>query len=221
MHLANQCLMSIRPLPAPVWGVLTAVVLNGCCGPEQHSVHIMAPDQITVQLNNHTLFMYSNTSLTSPPVSSSKLGFIFNTLEGSSGGEGISLNFRGTEATSPQAMMLTLAVPVALRNGDVYTVGRTVSTDPNVGDDAALGPYDLAQSNQAEVAFTVSNSNFPNPDEVTYRATNTTGSIRVTNRAPDQVELTLDLQFTDANGTAATVTGRVQAINERNRASCS
>jgi len=56
---------------------------------------------------------------------------------------------------------------------------------------------------------------------VTYRATNTTGSIRVTNRAPDQVELTLDLQFTDANGTAATVTGRVQAINERNRASCS
>jgi hypothetical protein len=221
MHLANPSRMSIRPLPAPVWGVLTAVVLNGCCGPEQHSVHVLAPDQVTVQLNNHTLFMYSNTSLTSPPVSSSKLGFIFSTLDGSSSGDGISLNFRGSEATSPQAMMLTLAVPVTLRNGDVYTVGRTFSTDPNVGDDPALGAYDLAQSNHAEVAFSVSNSNFPNPYEVTYRATSTTGTITVTNRAGGQVELTLDLHFTDANGTPATAVGRVQAVNERRSASCS
>ncbi len=183
-------------------------------------MHILAPDQVTVQLNNHTLFFYSNTNLTSPPVSSSKLDFIFSTLAGSTSGEGIALTFRGSEATSPQAMMLSLAVPVALHNGDVYTVGSTFANDPNVTDDA-LGQYNLAQSNQAEVAFNVSNNNFPNPYEVTYRATSTTGTIRVTSRSGDQVELTLDLHLTDANGTVATVVGRVQAINQRMSASCS
>lgn len=213
--------MKIRQLSASTWSVLAAVALNGCCGPEQRSVHILAPDQVTVQLNNHTLFFYSNTSLTSPPVSSSKLDFIFNTLGGSTSGEGVMLTFRGSEATSPQAMMLTLAVPVALHNGDVYTVGGTFANDPNVGDDATLGQYNLAQSNQAEVGFNVSNSNFPNPYEVTYRAATTTGTIRVTSRASDQVELTLDLHLTDTNGVVATVAGRVQAINQRRSASCS
>ncbi len=212
--------MNFRQLSASTWGVFAAVVLNGCCGPEQRSVHILAPDQVTVQLNNHTLFFYSNTNLTSPPVSSSKLDFIFSTLAGSTSGEGIALTFRGSEATSPQAMMLSLAVPVALHNGDVYTVGSTFANDPNVTDDA-LGQYNLAQSNQAEVAFNVSNNNFPNPYEVTYRATSTTGTIRVTSRSGDQVELTLDLHLTDANGTVATVVGRVQAINQRMSASCS
>ena len=214
--------MTIRQLSAPAWGVATAIAMNGCCGGEQRSVRISAPDLLTVQVGNNTLLMYSNGSLTSPPISSSKLEFVFNVLEGSPSGEGITLTVRGNEATSSQAMMLSLALPVALSNGAVYNVGRTFTNDPGLeGDAAAYGPYDLAQSNQAEVAFNVSTYIFPpGTFDVTYRATNTTGTIRVTNRQRDQVELTLDLSFTDANGTPGSLVGRVLAMNERTSGGC-
>ena len=222
MYLANELAMNIRQLSSPAWGVLTAIAISGCCGGEAHQIRIAAPDLFTVQVGNNTLLMYSNTSLSSPPVSSSKLEFIFSTLGGSTGGEGIVLPVRGHEATTPQAMMLSVALPVALRVGDVYTVSRTFTNDPTVGDDVSSGPYNLVQSNQAEVAFNISNSTFPppSPDPVTYRATTTTGSIRVTNRQRDQVELMLDLDFTDANGIPASVTGRLVASNERTSGQC-
>ncbi len=215
--------MNSRQLRNAVFGLVAATSINGCCGGEQHAVAISAPDLFTVNVGNTTLLMYSNTRLTTPPLNPSTLDFLFRTLEGSASGEGITLTYRGSEATSNQAMMLSLALPVALRTGDVYTAGGTFSNDPGpAGDAAAYGPYDLAQPTQAEVAFNVSTYTFPPAQyDVNYRATATSGTIRVTQHTRGQLELMVDLSFVDATGKTATLTGRVLAVAERFDASCS
>ena len=211
-----------RQILFPVWGFAAAVVISACCGAEQRAVTVSAPDLFTVNIGSTTLETYSNRQLTSPPIESSKLDFIFSTLEGIPTAEGIILSFAGSDAApTRQAILLSLALPVSLRVGDVYPVGRTFTNDPGAANEsAAYGPYDLAQSNQAEVAFTESTYTFPDFN-VNYRATNTTGTIRVSGRDRGNLELTLDLSFTDANGNPATLTGRALAVNNRFRASCS
>ena len=206
----------------PIWGLAAAIFISACCGPEQRAVTVSAPDLFTVNIGSNTLITYSNRQLTSPPIASSKLDFIFNTLEGTPTAEGIVLSFSGSDAApTKQTILLSLALPVSLKVGDVYTIGRTFTNDPGAaGEAAAYGPYDLAQSNQAEVAFTESTYEFPD-FTVNYRATNTTGTIRVTSHNRGNLELMLDLNFTDANGNPATLTGRALAVNNRFRASCS
>ena len=222
MHLANcRCMISTQRLFAPAW-TAAAIAINACCGGEQHSIGLSAPDLLTVQVANNTLLFYSNTNVTSPPVNPSGLEFVFNTLEGSTGGEGVLITMRGSEATSNQALMLSLAAPVALYNGAVYTVGGAFSNYPNESDANTYGPYDLLNPSQAEVALTVSTYTFPPAHyDVNYQATTASGTIRVTNRSSEQVELTLDLSFTDATGRTASVVGRVQAVARSAKASCS
>lgn len=215
-------MMITRRLFAPAWTAAAALAMNACCGAEQHSIRISAPDLLTVQVANNTLLFYSNTSLTSPPLDPSDLEFVFNTLEGRTGGEGIMISYRGSEATSNQALMLSLALPVALQNGAVYTVGRAFSNSPDEIDANAHGPYDLVDPGKAEVALSVATYTFPPVQyDVNYRATTASGTVRITNRSSASVELNLDLSFTDATGRTATVVGRVQAAAERTKASCS
>ena len=223
MHLAKcRCMINTRRLFAAAFTAATAIAMTGCCGGEQHSIRISAPDLLTVQLGNNTLLFYSNTSLTSPPLVPSDLEFVFNTLEGSTGGEGVMISYRGSEAASNQALMLSLALPVALHNGDVYTVGGAFSNVPDEIDANAHGPYDLLDPNKAEVALSESTYTFPPAHfDVNYRATTASGTVRVTNRSSTSVELALDLSFTDAAGRTATLVGRVQAAAERTKASCS
>lgn len=223
MYLAHCRPMNTRQLCAASSALVAALSMNACCGGEQHDVAISAPDLFTVNVGNNTLLMYSNTHLTTPPLNPSTLDFVFNTLEGSTSGEGVTLTLRGSEATSNQAMMLSLALPVALRTGDVYNVGGTFTNDPGLaGDAAAYGPYDLAQPNQAEVGFNVSTYTFPPAEyDVNYRATSSSGTVRVTQHTRGQLELMVDLSFVDATGKPATLTGRVLAIAERFDASCS
>ena len=215
--------MDIRRLCAASLAVAAAVATSACCGGEQHAVTVSAPDLFTVNVGSTTLETYSNRQLTSPPIESSKLEFIFNTLEGAADGDGVIISFSGNDASSSGAILLSVALPVGLHDGDVYTVGRTFTNDPNAADEgAAYGPYDLAQPNQAEVAFSASTYTFPPPHfDVNYRATNTTGTIRVSHRLPGQLELTLDLSFTDADGNPAMLTGRALAVNDRFNGSCS
>ena len=214
--------MITHRLCAAVSAVAALFAISACCGGEQHAVTVSAPDLFTVNVGSTTLETYANRQLTTPPIDPSKLDFIFSTLEGGAPGEGITLSFAGSDAApTKETIMLSLALPIALRNGDVYTVGRTFTNDPGAaGEAAAYGPYDLAQPNQAEVAFNVATYNFPDFD-VHYRATSTAGTIRVTNRQRGQLELALDLSFADANGNPATLTGRALAVNSKFRASCS
>ena len=175
---------------------------------------------LTVTMGSTTLHMFSVNHLTQPPLSPSRFQAVFNTLEGLSSGEGVLLTLRGDDAVaSKQVVMLSLALPVSLHNGDVYTVGSTFNVEPDAESDVKYGPYDLAQPNQAEAAFTESTYTFPDY-AVNFRAVTSTGTIRVTNRASGQAELTLNLSFTDATGNTATVIGRVLAINESFKARC-
>jgi hypothetical protein len=212
----------MKCLTAILFGVTIAT--SGCnyCGPEQHAITTSAN---TLMLGGGIAtrqIQFVTYRLTEPPATHEQFEFVFNALEGSTSGEGVALTLRGTDALTQEVVTLVLALPVALRQGDVYDVGSTFSVE--VGSSAETrdwGAHDLAQSNRADVAFVVATYSFPPPVHTpNFRAVSSSGTIRVINRMPGHVELDLNLSFTDANGNVRTVTGDAQANAEKSPALC-
>ena len=172
-------------------------------------------------VENRTI-QYVTYDLTEPPASHNDFQFLFNALEGSTSGEGVVFTLRGQDAITQEYVWIVLALPVALRQGDAYSVGSTFSVDVgSPGQPGFWGAHDLAQSSKADVAFVVSTYSFP-PGVYTpnFTAVSSSGTIRVVARTPGRVELDLDLSFTDANGNVRTLTGPAQANAEKFAALC-
>ena len=210
----------------PVFGLATTLAMNACnyCGAEEeHAITISAGlEGVNVVRDGTTRRIEVVNHATSPPTNASSFDFVFNALEGSRTGEGIALSFGGNDPVTDEIVALTMALPVSLRRGDEYPVGSTFTVEVGLDPDPReFGQYDLKQSNQAEVAFTIAKYTFPPPTfTVNFRAVTSTGTIRVTDRDDGRVELLLNLSFTDANGKKALVTGRVQAVTEKRTPPC-
>ena len=114
-------------------------------------------------------------------------------------------------------------MPVALRQGDEYSIGATFAVEVgSITENRLWGAHDLAESNKADVAFVVATYSFPPPVyTANFRAVASTGTIRVTDRTGGHVQLALNLSFTDANGSVRTVTGDGRADTEKFAAMCS
>jgi hypothetical protein len=203
---------------APALGVSACI----CGGDDQLSVSTFAPDPITVTRDGATRKIETIGQLSSPPLDGSRFQFVYSTLEGASSGEGLALTFSGRDPVTDDVVILTVAVPVALRSGTEYRIGETFTIEPTIdGDPRAIGPYDLQRTDQAGAAFSVSTYVFP-PGQfnVGFRAVASSGSIFVVQRETGGVQLALNLTFTDANGKTALVTGRVQARTQRTSRPC-
>jgi len=208
-------------------GLVTAVALTGCsCGPETHAVNLFATGQdlLTVVRDGVSRRVDATGRVDEFDGRPENFQFVYNAVEGSTSGEGIRLGISGDDPVTKELVMLVFAVPVSLRQGDVYNVGSTFSVEPTVDGTDPLGrsgPHDLQQSNRADVAFTTSTYSFP-PAAFTigFRATTSTGTIRVTSREHGRVQLAVDLTFVDASGKTATVTGVVTASTEQRPAAC-
>ena len=202
----------------------TTIGITGCdfCGPEQHA--------ITTSVSNFTLsgdipardVQYSVIRLTEPPATHEQFQFVFNTLEGSTNGEGVALALNGTDAVTQEIVTLVLALPVTLREGDVYPVGGTFNIEVGTSSDTGLwGAHDLVDPNKADVAFVVAAYTFPPPVYTpSFRAVSSAGTIKVASRSDGQVQLIMNLSFTDAGGHTRTVTGNAQANTEKFSAAC-
>jgi hypothetical protein len=204
--------------------VAATIASTGCnyCGPEQHAITTSAG---TLTLGGDIAtrqIQYVIYRLTEPPASHDQFQFVFNTLEGSTNGEGVALTLSGTDATTQEIVTIVLALPVALRQGDVYSIGSTFSVEVGSATEARLwGAHDLAQSTKADVAFVVATYSFPPPVyTANFRAVSSSGTIRVVNRTNGHLQLQLDLSFTDANGAVRTVTGDARADTEKRAALC-
>jgi hypothetical protein len=224
MHLALTACMKITRLLIPGFALTTGFGSSACdlCGPEQHA--------ITTSANTLTLggefgtrqIQFVNVHLTEPPATHDDMQFVFNTLEGSTTGEGVALTFSGTDAITQEIVTLTLALPVTLREGDDYAVGSTFNVEVGTTDPAMWGSHDLQQSNKADAAFVIATYSFPPPVyTTTYRAVSSSGTIHVADRSNGHVQLQLNLSFADATGKTRTVTGNVQANSEKSSATCS
>jgi len=148
--------------------VLAATVTaNGCngCGPEQHAITTTSPNNFTLGLPAVSRqVQFVNRRLTEPPATHEDFQFIFNTLEGSTNGEGVAVTWSGTDAGTQEIVTLVLALPVMLRDGDGYAIGSTFSVDPGTPSEAGFwGAHDLQDPNKAEVAFVISTYSFPPP----------------------------------------------------------
>jgi hypothetical protein len=202
--------------------IAATVATTGCnfCGPEQHAITTSAALTLAGDIEARQV-QYATQRLTEPPATHDAFQFVFNTLEGSRSGEGVALAFSGTDAITQEIVTLVLALPVALREGDVYSVGSTFNVEVGAGQTGFWGAHDLAQSNQADVAFVVAKYDFPPPTYTTnFRAASSTGTIRVTDRTQGRLQLALDLTFTDATGNVRTLTGDAQANTEKTAALC-
>ena len=204
--------------------VFAAIANTGCsaCGPEQHAITtsanalMMGGDIPTRQIQ------YVTYRLTEPPATHAAFQFVFNTLEGSTSGEGVAVTLTGTDAVTQEVVWLVLALPVSLRQGDNYSVGATFSVEVgSIAESKLWGAHDLADPTKADVAFVVSTYSFPPPVYTpNFRAVSSTGTIRVTGRTQGHVQLDLNLSFTDAAGNVRTVTGDAQANTEKFAALC-
>jgi len=208
----------------PVLAVATGSVSGGCnlCGPEQHAITTSATTLTMGGDITERQIQFVNRRLTEPPASHQDFQFLFNTLEGSTNGEGVAFTFSGTDAVTQEVAFLVLALPVTLHEGDEYQVGATFSIDVGSSSETGFwGAHDLQQSTKADVAFVVSTYSFPPPVYTpNYTAVTSTGTIRVVGRSSGHVQLQLNLAFTDASGKKRTVTGNAQANTEKSPATC-
>jgi len=204
------------------FALATTFATTGCCGSEQQAVTVSAPDSISVTRNGTTRNVEIVTRLDETQSSRSSFDFVYNTIEGSRSGEGIALTLSGIDPVSDEVVLLVLALPVSLRDGDEYPVGATFPVDAGVPSDPRFwGPHDLQQPTQAETAFTIASYTFPpGVYNSTYRAATSAGTIRITDRENGWVQMTLNLSFIDASGATATVTGEVQVNSEEYSAPC-
>ena len=205
-------------------GLALALATSACiCGAEdQQAVTISAPDAFTVVREGVTRKIDAANRLTVPPTNFSTFQFVYNTIEGSTSGDGITLTVSGRDPVTDDLVILSIAVPVSLHQGDDYPIGGTFTIEPTIdGDPRSIGAYDLQRSNQAEAAFSISTYTFPPPTfNIGFRAVASAGTIRVAQRERGRVQLLLNLTFTDPNGRTALVTGRVQAVTERYSRPC-
>lgn len=205
-------------------GLAATLGTTGClCGAEEeHAFTVSAPDSLVVTRDGTTRRIETVVRVAENQLATSTFQLVFNTLEGTPSSEGIALSLSGHDPVTDELVTLTLALPVSLRRGDEYVVGNTFAIPPGIDLDPRLfGAYDLRQSNQAEVSFSIAKYLFPPPSfDVRFRATTSAGTVRVTTRQKGRVELTLNLSFTDATGRPATLTGRVSAVTERYTPPC-
>jgi hypothetical protein len=205
--------------------VVGATSATGCdaCGPEQHAITTTAPNNLTLGGDFGTRqVQFVNRRLTQPPATRDAFQFLFNTLDGLTTGEGVAFTLAGTDAVTQEIVTLVLALPVALREGDDYAVSATFSVDPGAPSESGFwGAHDLQQPDKAEVAFVISTYSFPPVEYTTnFRAVTSSGTVHVTGRSPGHLQVSLDLTFTDANGSVRTLTGDGRADNERFAALC-
>ena len=208
----------------PAVMLLPTLAISACaCGADdQLAVSTFAPDPVTVTRDGATRKIETIGQLTSPPLDGSRFQFLYSTLEGASSGSGLALTFSGRDPVTDDVVILTIAIPVALRSGTEYRVGETFTIEPTIdGDPRAIGPYALQRADQAAAAFSISTYVFP-PGQfnVGFRAATSSGSILVVQREQGGVQLALNLTFTDANGKTAVVSGRVQARTQRYSRPC-
>jgi len=217
--------MKITQLWISAFVLATTVAASGCngCGPEQHAITTTSPNNFILGLPAVSRqVQFVNRRLTEPPATHEDFQFIFNTLEGSTNGEGVAITWSGTDAGTQEVVTLVLALPVVLRDGDDYAIGSTFSVDPGTpAEEGFWGAHDLQDPNKADVAFVISTYSFPPPVFTpNFRAVTTTGTVHVIGRSRGHVQLAVDLSFTDANGNTRTLTGNAQADNEKFAALC-
>jgi len=217
--------MKITQFLLSAFVLATTTANSGCsgCGPEQHAITTTSPNNFTLGTPSMSRqVQYVNRRLTEPPATHEQFQFIFNTLEGSTNGEGVAITWSGTDAGTQEIVTLVLGLPVTLREGDNYTIGSTFSADPGTTSEAGLwGAHDLQDPNKADVAFVISTYSFPPPLYTpNFRAVTTTGTVHVVSRSSGHVELAVDLSFTDASGNTRTLTGNAQADNDKFAALC-
>jgi hypothetical protein len=224
MKSLPECVTRARAQLSSAFIAAILIANNGCsyCGPEQHA--------ISTSGSNMTLggdiptrdIQYVMRRLTEPPATHDQFEFLFNTLEGETNGEGVKFTLPGTDAVTQEVVTLVLALPVTLREGDQYSVGGTFSVDVGAASEAGFwGAHNLVDPNKADVAFVVSTYSFPPPVSTpTFTAVTSTGTIRVASRSPGQVQLILNLTFTDSDGHVRIVTGNAQANTEKFDARC-
>jgi hypothetical protein len=204
--------------------VVAATIANtGCsfCGPEQHAITTSANTLALGGDVESRPIQFVTRRLTEPPASHEAFQFLFNTLEGSTNGEGVVFTLAGTDALTQEVVTLVLALPVTLRQGDVYDVGATFSVDVGAPLETGFwGAHDLAQPTKADVAFVVAQYDFPPKYTPHFRAVASSGTIRVVSRTQGRVQLDLNLSFTDANGGMRTLAGDGQANTEKFAAQC-
>ena len=216
--------MSIRKWALTAFTVLFATASSAClCGNrEEHAVTLSAGSEgLTLIADGIGRRIPIEWQFTSNQASPSSFEFVVDAIDGSKAGEGVALTVTGSDPTSGDFVSLTMALPVSLQQGDLYAVGSTFTTDIGVTDARDWGPHDLQQSNQADVAFAIATYTFPPPVyTVKFRAVTSTGSIRVTSRSSGFVELLLNLNFADANGTTRFLNGPVRVSLQTFNASC-
>jgi hypothetical protein len=218
----------------PLWSkglaalaLVASTALSACniCGnPEQRVLNLSSGlDSVTVVRAGRTFRVGSVVRVFEPQASSPSFDVVFNTLEGATNGEAIVLNVTGRDPATDEVVILAVAVPVSLRQGEEYTVGSAFSVDASIdGDPRTFGAYDLQQPTRAEAAFTIAKYTFPPPLFTTnYRGATASGTVRVSKRERGLLELVVNLNFVDAAGNTAKVTGGLRASTERYTAPCS
>jgi len=206
-----------RSLTFPVL-TLVATLATGCiCGAKEKNVVISSPSGLTLRADEvGRPLRVPVTRLTQFHITEPAFNFLFDALEGSTRGEGVAFGIMGTDTMTNEDVVISLALPVSMRPGDVYTVGATYMVEATLNTDIrSWGEHDLVQSTKADVGFTTAVYNFPPPTYTpSFRAATTTGTIRVVSRTDGRVELALNLTFTDATGGTRLVTGVVVANTE-------
>jgi hypothetical protein len=225
MHLALCGSMSIARVSLAAFVLAAALGASGCnaCGPEQHAITTTAPNNLTLGGDFGTRqVQFVNRRLTEPPATHDDFQFLFNTLEGVTSGEGVAFTLSGTDAVTQEVVTLVLALPVALREGDDYAVGGTFNVElADPGETGFWGAHDLTQPGKADVAFAIATYTFPPVAYTTnFRAATSSGTIEVTDRSPGQLQVHVNLSFTDASGDVRSLTGDGRADNERFAALC-
>ena len=225
MPLAIQPRMKNRLfvlMAAAIVGVLPAAC-NFCDAEEERAISISSVDSLTLTFGTQSTRMQFGSRVGNRELPPASFEPVFDAIEDpdSPPARSIVLTFDAIESASNQ-LTIAIAVPEDLTRGDVYTVSGTFIAEPRLSTDPALfGTRDLQGANNAQIAFTRWRYTFPPPvNTVTYRASTATGTIRVTQRSNDYVELEVNLQVTDPVNGPASITGRVQAQTERHTPAC-
>jgi hypothetical protein len=216
--------MSIRQVWLQALAFAATIATTACvCGGEQLNVVISTSGGLTLTADGSTRYLtLPPTHLTEFHITSPAFNVLFNTLEGSTSGEGVAFGVNATDPATNDVVVISLALPVSLRQGDEYTVGTTYMVEATLNQDIrSWGAHDLQQSTKADVAFTAAVYSFPPPAYApNFRAATSTGTIRVVKREKGRVELLLNLSFTDTAGKTRSVKGVVVANTERVQTQC-
>jgi hypothetical protein len=203
---------------------LAALLLAGC-GREERTVNVHGsfhlerdagrPDVVGLEGRAHT-----------PRISEESFRFTWDAVNGRGGGGGtvgvmLTLSGGGSADAAGVAVLtgMVLAVPLPLSAGASYPVTGTFPP-PGAGympmDWAGWGERRLARAAEGEVALRVFDYHTIGMRvENEFIATAVSGTVQVTARRSDQVELRLDITATDAAGRQLRLHGDFTATNER------